>query len=89
MKGRVRSWTDLAITNKTTKSKEVVNFKKLEALSGISTRRICSRESNSFVAKHAQFDISDVISKLRMLSDEKLRFARTNSSSGNQPLVEV
>ena len=30
--------------------------------------------------------IADVISKLRMLSVEKIRFARTNSSSGNLPL---
>ena len=43
------------------------------------------REWNFFVAKHAQIYISNVISKLRMLSNEKLRFARTNSSSGNQP----
>ena len=31
--------------------------KKVSVLSGISTRRICSRESNFFVAKHAQFYI--------------------------------
>ena len=113
-------------------------------LRGISTRRICSRESIFFVAKHAQFwyyitnmpmsairfsekksrikfnffsiaksenqskvlklyhvmstnaifvvaqrDFSAQVEiKIGIRRDEKIRFARTNSSSGNPPLED-
>ena len=46
---------------------------------------ISSREWKFFVAEHAQFWYEFTNIKLCMLIDEKIRFARTNSSSGNPP----
>ena len=71
---------------------EKIRFARTNSSSGnpplrlISTRRICSRELKLFVAEHAQFWNYITNIKLHMLSDEKIRFARTNSSSGNPAL---